>query len=183
MTKMKLFFLLILVWGGKLAEAADHLEFDGEIYTLQEVVQTPSIPDGYRNVYVPEGEGPTTWRKMIVLQSYPNQKNPDEAIIKIRTRYPISPAAVPGDYTTSKHGKIFPLVLLNANNGKPMYESNLIRFETIDSGLVSFQYIERFPIPNMERTDEVLKTIESGRDELVQILKKIDIPAITKETK
>ena len=182
MTKMKLFFLFILMWGIKPAEAADRIKFDGEVYALQEVVQISS-QDGYRNVYVRPGETPTTWNKMIVVQSYPNQKNPDEAIIKIRTRYPVSPAAVPGDYTTSKHGKIFPLVLLNAKNGKPMYESNLIRFEITNSGLVSFQYIERFPISNMEHTDEVLKTIENGRDRLVQVLKKTDIPAITKEKK
>jgi len=184
MTKMKFIFLFVLFWGIRPAVAADLIKFDGEIYALQEVTQSASIQDGYRNVYVRSGETPSMWNKMIVLQSYPDFYDPREAVVQIRQKYPASPAALPGDYTTSKHGLIFPLVLLNANNGNLVYESNIIRFETIKHfGLVSFQYIERFPIPNMKNADNVLEIIENDRDRLVQMIRKIDMPSITKEKK
>ncbi|MBP5343955.1 MAG: hypothetical protein J6Y85_02650 [Alphaproteobacteria bacterium] len=182
MAKMKLFFLLVLVCGLMPVMATERIKFNGEFYTLQEVVKTPTIQDGYRNTYVRENETPQNWNKMIVIQTYPNLKDPEQAIKRIRQKYPSSPAAIHGNYTVAKHGLIFSLILLNMNNGKPVYENNLIRFEEIkNAGLISYQYIERFPITDMNNTKAVLDAIAKDQAHLTQLVKKLNIPSIKKE--
>jgi len=185
---MKLRWILLLVCIllvlPVVAVTGHRIKFNGEFYTLQVAEATPAVEDGYRNVYLRSHEKLNSWTRMIVIQTYPNLDNPNEAAMYLKNTYPVSSAPDIGDFVVSKRGTILPLVLLNPNGGKPSYENNVIRFEkSKNGGLISYQYIERYPVKNFKQAQKALNTMRAGRARLIQLVKKVTIPNVVREIK